>query len=296
MIRRAAALLLAGLALLARAGDEQPPEFIHAAFVETAFTSMNRNDSIAAVTVWAEQLLKNRGLKCKSHVQLYPTADDLAVAIREERADIVAVSAVDYLRLRDKAELDPLFLGTKRGSTLDHYQVLVRKDDPATGVADLRGETVLLHTGGHMSLGREWFQTLLPADAAAAPPVTFGETEKILGAVMPVFLHQRRAALVAHSIFESAAELNPQLSRDLRPLAESAPMASAVVCLRHGYTYRRADVADELARLGETPRGQQILTLLRYESLAPFKPEVLDTTIALMRESAARHDQGSPSP
>ena len=297
MRRRTLLLAVAGLSGSAWGGaapEEAAPEFIHVAFVESAFQGVNKNDAIAAVTVWADQLQRNRGLKTKSHVALYPRIEDLSAAAQANQADIVAVSAVDYLYLRDRVALDPLYLGIRHGQAVDRYQLLVRRDDAAARLEDLRGESVLIHTGNHMLIGADWLN--VQAQRAGVHPlgVTLTSTDKLLGAVMPVFLRQRRAALVTRSGFESMVDLNPQLGRSLRVLQESEPMAAAVICLRHGYTYRRADVVDELGRLSESPRGQQILLLLRYEDLAPFQPAALDTTVALLREAAGLNGAGHP--
>lgn len=280
-------LAMGAMSWPAGAQEEAAPEFLQIAFIESAFQTVNKADAIAAVTVWAEQLLKNRNMPMKSRVNLFATVKETAEAIDKGEVDVVALSASDYLTVSAKTQLDPIFLANKRGNPNDQYQLLVHRQARLENLSELRDKDILLHCGGHMLLGREWFASVCAAEGIGPVPVTFTQTDKVLSALLPVFMRQKPACLVSRTTFENAVEMNPQLGRDLVVLRSSELMATAVLSLRRSYPYRRAEVIDELGKLHQSPRGQQILMLLKYERLVPFEDAALNSTRSLMQEAAA---------
>lgn len=260
------------LTSLTRPAPGQSPDtnLFQIAFVESAFRTVNKNDAVAAVTVWAEHLLQRRGIIKKGVVRLYPTVEALAEGVRAGQADVISVSAAHYLTLSGLTEVDPVFLATKRGSPGDRYLLLTRQKDALTRLSELDGREILLQNVGHLHQGREWLHALARAEGLPQPAWTVTEVDKVLNALMPVFMGQKPACLVVRSAYETACEMNPQLAKALVPLRQSDEMMNATLALRRSFTDVRAETMEELAALHESSYGQQILTLLKYERLVPF--------------------------
>lgn len=259
---------------------------LHIAMTDASFAGVNRDDAAAAMNTWAEQIALNRRIPLRAETRILSDAGAVADEVAAGRADLVSIAAAEFLTVRDRAALDPLFIGTRGNSPFDRYVLLARADGPVRGPGDLAGRDLLLQAGGTGVGPRTWLEVLLREAGVAGRPASSRESAKAAEVVLPVFFKRMAACVATERAFASMVELNPQVGQALRPIARSEPVALGLVCLRRGYTEYRTEAVEELGALGRNPRGQQILTLLRYDGVAPFREEMLDSVRELMRRAA----------
>ena len=99
------------------------------------------------------------------------------------------------------------------------------------------------------------------------------EAPKTANAVLPVFFGQADACLVLERLFDTIAELNPQLRNELVTLANSPPLLMSLTCFTPACSPRmkqRTLVFGE--RMHHTPKGKQILTLFGLDRAVIFQP------------------------
>jgi phosphonate transport system substrate-binding protein len=102
---------------------------------------------------------------------------------------------------------------------------------------------------------------------------------------LPVFFRQADACLMTRTSFEVLGELNPQLNKQLRVLAISPELVPAGFAFRADYVSPlRAQMLTEMARLGETPAGQQILALTQAERIVDRPVSCLDNALELLAQ------------
>lgn len=279
----AAVLFCGGLSPRATTASEPAPEVFRLAFMETAFKTVNLNDAKAALSVWVEYIQKNRNISERNEIVFFPDVQTLASATRAGQVDLVGLSVAEYLRLREHVTLAPLFFAARRGRVDDQYLLLTHKNGSVTSLADLRNDDILLYDAGHMPWGQAWLATLARAENKPLAWDRIQEVPKVLSALLPVLTGQKKACVLSRSSFDSASEMNPQLARELTPLRASDPMPSAMVCLRSDFSRNRAVIEEELARLHESPRGQQILMLIKFDRLVPFQEGELAPALKLLR-------------
>jgi len=269
------------------AGAEADPPVLHVAFVTSAFQGINKADAVAAVSVWAEQVAQSRNISVKVVVTAHADADALGRAVRAGKADLIAVSALEFLHIRTTAPIDPLYMGTRQGSPFARFLLLVRRDAAIADLHDLAGREVLLQSRGPMTGPREWLDTIVHKSGLPQDSVRVKAVVKATNAILPVFFGKHVACVATEESYRAMVELNPQVGRTLRVLQRSAPLALIVVCIRRDYREFRREAIQEMGDLKETPRGQQILALFRYSQVIPFDEAKLASARALLKAHLA---------
>lgn len=256
-------------------------------FSPDVFTSVNRNDALAAAKAWIETVGRGRGLDLLVLVDTYDSKDGLRGTIRSRTADLFIISAMDYLELgAEQALLDAQFMPQKDGVVLDKYVLLTRRDR-GVSLPDLRGKQVLFLKAIGANLTRAWMTTLLK-ESGLGPLDTFcpsaQDVNKPSLAVLPVFFGKADACVVDSTGFAVMRELNPQLGEVLEVCRSSPRYLETVICVHRGYTKHRTDLIEGLANLRDDVAGKQILMTFKTERLVPFDDAALATLRNLCAE------------
>lgn len=261
------------------------PSF-HIGFSSSMFSDVNENDAKAAVKVWGELIARERNVPADPDPDIFRNVDALLRSLREKQVDAVGITMTEYDRLRREVQFTPIFLTYNAGRTTERYVLLAHRDGPVNSVADLRGRSLLLHVNPRACLAPLWLDTVLvkqghPAAARFAGRIS--RDAKLSKVVLPVFFRQADACVVTRSAFDTMAELNPQLARQLTVLAESPEMVPAVFAFRADYNppfkERLLAGVNELKR---TPAGRQVLTIFHSENIEVHPASCLDTALELI--------------
>jgi phosphonate transport system substrate-binding protein len=134
-----------------------------------------------------------------------------------------------------------------------------------------------------------WVETLLMKETGIKVAKGFFATVKVTRkpsqTVLSVFFRHSDACVVTRNAFNTMVELNPQLGKDLLPIAVSQPLVTAIGCVRKDYYEDHYPVLREnLELLHQDPQGRQILTLFRKGMLIPYEESHVASVVALLRE------------
>ena len=191
----------------------------------------------------------------------------------------------EYAWVRDRhPDLRPLVVTVPPGRTL-RAVVVVRADSKASGLAALKGETVLVPRGSkaHVHLFLERERAKLPADVAAPKHKPALTAEEALDAVAA---GDAAAAVVDASQLAGYGSLQPGAARQLRVLAQSDKFPPTVVAY-NAKTASPAAVAQVRALLvaaHQTPAGKPLMMLW---SLQGFEDPPADYEASLRAVRAA---------
>jgi ABC-type phosphate/phosphonate transport system substrate-binding protein len=273
-------LLVCSLALgQAPAGRE---ESLHIAFSSSLFMDVNRTDALAAIKAWAIAGQKERGRTVTTEVQILSGEDAIQETLKNRKADMLALTALEFLKIKNLQDYDPLFVPCIKSKVSQEYIILCHISSGISSLEDLKGKSLLMLTAPHSGFNRIWLENLLAPKGVHNIDDFFRKitmAEKVSKAILPVFFRQSDACLVAKSSFETMGELNPQLRKELKTLATSPPFLSAVVCLRTDYEPKlKSALIESLETLHQYPHGQQIMTILKIDKLIPFEWMMLDNT------------------
>jgi phosphonate transport system substrate-binding protein len=246
-------------------------------------------DAVAATKIWTDRIIRRKGFDGESEARIFPDLFALETALAEGGVDLVFLLPQEYLSLAGHLPLVPVAISAPAQGVYEEFVLVVRADSGQRAVGDLRGRRLLVETDQRGTLPMIWLETLLlkagNAPDAGAFFASVKATHKASQTVMPVFFGQADACITTRNALRTLAELNPQLSVQLKVVAESPGYVVGVGCLRQRYYDEHPTFfADNLADLHRDPQGRQILTLFRKGKLVAFAPSRLATVEELLRE------------
>jgi len=267
--------------------DGSPPKrTFRIAFSKSLFTDINVNDATAALRISLQTIARQRHVQIEPEAWVVDTREELAEAIRSKRVDAVEVTSEEYVALEKEVRFAPMFTGSSGGSITEEYVVVVSRNGKIESLADLQGRHLNVYAHYRACLAQIWLDNLLAGQGLPPTAQFFSQiaaTSKLAQVVLPVFFGQCDACLVTRSGFEIMCEMNPQLSKQLKVIAKSPGVVSAVFCFR-------ADVPDEIkgpyiAGLREmhlTAGGQQALTIFHRDKLEEHSADCMQSALDLV--------------
>lgn len=204
---------------------------------------------------------------------------------------MISMTAVEFWELRRVVAFYPTAIyAPTHGKIMERYVLLVRRDNPAARLADLRGCTVGLFDGPYGNLCAVWAETLLLDQHLGRADSFWGTITtptKVTQAVLPVFFSNSAACVVTSEGFRTMCALNPQLDRQLRVLAESPALVPSICCFRADYDspYRDKFLAG-MGRVAECAAGRQTLALVHSDGLVARPLSDMDAACALLDRHA----------
>jgi phosphonate transport system substrate-binding protein len=279
----AMALVLLGLPWALHAGEPAPLRF---GFSSETFFNVNESDARAALKIWAQTLSSEQGIPVDPVLDIYSGVDAIKAALLSGAVDAVTMTTLEYWAMRDSVPLGPFIMGRSHGTTTERYVLLVHRDNPATQVADLKGKSLNIAQGARGCLAPIWMETLLFENNLGPAADFWGKTApggKLARVVLPVFFRQVDACIVTEAGFRTMSELNPQVGRQLKILAESRELIPVVFCFRQGLDPRYRDkLLANIEAIADAVAGRQTLSLFQAERMEQRPISDLDDACALL--------------
>jgi phosphonate transport system substrate-binding protein len=249
---------------------------------------VSKSDAQAAVSIWTEELHRQTGYKGPVHTAIYDDLSSIITDVFEKRLDFIALSAIDYLKIRNQGLIEPGMIGYRGGKLYDEQVLLVHRGSGIERLSQLKGKKMTRLTGGSGEIATLWLDTILAKQGLHATERFFDgirEVERPSQAILPVFFRQADGCVVGRNAFLVIAELNPQILRDLTVLAMSPGLPIAISCLRSTLSEAAKKEFIELSlKMVSSPAGKQILTLFKMDKIGRVPPGFLDTLAALVKE------------
>lgn len=259
-----------------------PPtqDTLRVVFSPDKFSSVNRNDALAAFKAWIETVGRRRGINLLVEADSYSSVPELQQVVRSRAADLLVLRSLEYLGLEKEREmLDPVFMPERRNTIQQTYLLLTRRDRHLT-LADLRGKKILLVNSLGTGLSRAWMADVLRQAGLGTlndfSPIV-EDANKPSAAILPVYFGKADACVVDAESFTVMKELNPQIGQALEAGRTSTPYLETIICVRGDYVKNRAELIEGLAELHEEASGRQILLVFKVDRLVPFENRALDT-------------------
>jgi phosphonate transport system substrate-binding protein len=258
------------------------PDSLHIGISANMFNDMSVTDALVATRVWAASIARKKGFK---HNEFSATflgdKSEVLSAVNNRSVDLLVLEPSQYLELHDKLAAEPRFIPSVRGQIGDACILLVHRQSGISGIESLRNKDILLQSSAFSTLCDVWLENLVMAQGVATVERYFGKvtkTERPSKTVLSVFFRQVDACLVPRGIFETMAELNPQLKSDLIVVATSPIFVASVMLIRADYRPAlRESLVDSMLNIKAEPRGQQLLDLFQISGFETFKDSYLDS-------------------
>lgn len=266
--------------------DNSPEAPFRVGFTKSMFTDVNENDARAAIKVWGKMIAEDQNVPTDPNPAILNNMNDLLLALQKKEVDAVGVTTTEYAQLTQSIRFSPIFVTYSGGSTTEQYVLLTHRKSPVKTLGDLDGRQLNVHANPRACLAPLWLDTLLAKEGHTSANHLTGKTvslSKLSQAILPVFFRQADACLVTRSGFDTMAELNPQLARELVVLAESPVMVPAVFAFRADYQPSfKEKLFTGVNNLNKTPAGRQVLTIFQSENIEEQPPECLEPALTLI--------------
>jgi ABC-type phosphate/phosphonate transport system substrate-binding protein len=258
-------------------------------FSSRMFVDINEADAKVFLKVWTETIAKKVNIETDPRPVILDGVVSLEQALQSGQVDSATLTTLEYLAMSTNMQKGPVLLPVINGRSTEEYLLLVHRDGPIKELGDLQGRSLVWLDHPRACLARLWLDTLLAQEGLGPPDQLFGKvtpTKKMSQAVLPVFFRQADVCLTTRNGFQTAAELNPQVGRQLRVLATSSELVNQIFCYRPDYpASNRKETMAAATTMHMTPNGQQMQTVFKVERLEEQPLTCLDSA----RELLATH-------
>lgn len=270
---------------------ETNSEHLRLAFSATMFSQVSENDAKASVKAWGLTVARERHIPVEPEPTFLRGVSAFRTALQNKEIDGAGITAYEYSQLYKDIPFSPIFVTCREGRTTEEYVLLVQQDSKMERVTDLRGHSLIIQDSPQNCLAQPWLDTVLVQQGVRPSTEFFGKitfAPKYSSVVLPVFFHQSDACLTTRAGFEIMSELNPQLSKQLKVLATSPAIVTAVFCFRADYSPSFKDTLFAgMSDLHTTTAGMQVLTVFQSEKLEAQPASCMASALEMM----AAHDR-----
>lgn len=257
-------------------------------YTGSAFQDSKSNDIKAAVSVLIRKIAwKYFG---KSEAKYYDNISEMAAALKSGKVQVLCGPAEEYMGFRNIAPVEPILITSSSSGHEIELLLLVRKDSGINSLSDLKDKRLIMPPQNPKanSLFHLWIETMLMRKCNSSMEKYFSSVKESRTAshgIMPVFFRQADACVVTRHVFNLTAEMNPQLGKELVPIASRDKLSNGIISVDRRLP---ADTKDKIRQafltLPDSPDGKQLLMLFLVNRFIPFRPEYLTSTEALFAE------------
>jgi phosphonate transport system substrate-binding protein len=256
-------------------------------YIGNTYPNTSSKDVKAAVSV----LIKKVAWEYfgRSEARYYDSADEMAADIRKGTIQVACLSSEEYLKLRSQSQIEPILMTVGAHGRESELLLMVRRDSGIRSLGDLRnGSIVMPQRNTVESVFRVWLDTMLLREGKPESG-TFFSTVKVAPTtakvIMPVFFRQSDACVVTRQAFELTAELNPQISRELIPIARIENLFHGIISVDVKVSREiKEKLRQAFLSLNKSPEGRQLMMLFHVSAFTPYRPGHLSTTEELFAE------------
>lgn len=243
------------------------------------FHSAKPQEAEAVAQVLANHLKESEKFSLDVDIIIAVDREDILKKI-QGGFDIIILSSQEYYELKNKIQIEPVFVNLTFGYPGYKYFLLVNKADGINDIKQLNGESILIQAREGQDSPRLWLDYLLEEKKLPEKRKFFKDIKydnRINNVVLPVFFKKAKVSLVTEAGYRLVSDLNPQVGKDLKILYESNYIPFGVGCTNASKydQERKKKVLDVLFDLHNNSYGKQILDLFATEKLTPFKAEYM---------------------
>ncbi len=233
------------------------------------FREVNENDGRMSVRAYTKQIAESRGIVADPNPRVFSGVPELTKLLISGAVDIVVLPTQEFLALEQNLVAEPLLIRIINGVDYQEYILLARFDGGINALSDLKGRRVSVLDNLQGDLAGTWLEVLLGQQTLAPSGSFFSSVTrpiKVSQTVLPVFFHQSDACVVTRQGFALMGELNPQITSQLRILAISPQLVSAVTCFRAGFeSSLKEKFVAAMTTAHTTPAGRQLMTIFQCD-------------------------------
>jgi hypothetical protein len=270
--------------------ENHSPGVIRLGFTAKVINIADRNDAATAIKAWVSTVAKEQGLNDRIEVKYMETTEEADSSFRLDQIDAGTMTSQELHSLSFQPA--SVYLTLREEDPMIHYALLVRKDG-ASSLEQLEPRNITIFRGQEMSLAKMWVSGLFAESPSSefktTHPLDFPQEKDVSQAIFKVFFGQIDAAVVPVDSFMLAAELNPQLAKELHILRQSEPLIPGLFVFRPSWSGPSSDaLVAAITELHKSSSGQQVLTVFQCSSIKKYPVAILKETYAFIERHEAQ--------
>jgi len=283
-------LFLIAVAFLSAAhGADKNENVLTVGYSSKLFFDVDVRDAHAATKVWTDMLVRKMGSTFdRTEVTILQNPASIEERVKAKAVDVVALYSNEFLEIRKKLPLVPVYAMDYGKDFYQIMELLVREDSGIKRLTDLKQRRMVIELGQKGNISSLWLGNLLLKEGIVDMKDYFSilkEANRASQAVLPVFFRQADGCVVGKNNYETMTELNPQVGKELKVIATSPGFLTGVVCLTKDFVQTYSNLLDAaITTVYTEPQGKQLMTLFRINKIVTFKEEYLQSVEFLLRE------------
>jgi len=257
-----------------------PPTPLNIIVSERLFSAANRNDAVGAMKIWSDLTSCIVHLNIVSTVDVIGSQSEIRRRVLDGTVDVLILDGVEFVRLSDAGLVEGIAVTSEAGhSGAKPYLLLVNQQTHS--LSQLRSKRAIFYLRTDSAASLAWIATLLAQNHLGRAETFFGPSEistKASNCILPLFFGRVDACVVSSGDWEVAKEMNPQLGKQLKILAQSSPVLDGVSALPRKPSAHRQQIIATTLTMHSYPAGSQILAVFKSGPMIAYRPEYLDST------------------
>jgi hypothetical protein len=221
------------------------------------------------------------------HVALYPSTQEVYAAFDRGEIDGIFGSPLEYLGRADQLGEKVMALTYRGGSIMQSFVLVARRSEDSNELTAFRNKRLTLSK--MQDLEELYLNTLLLRHQLPEIPGFFSarlDAKNANVALMDVFFNKSDITIVRESEFQTAVELNPQLSKRLIILDQSAPFLPVLGSPRKGFDEEKIKILmKRIQAASNNDTGtRQLLSQTQANSIVNASRDDLRSVYELLQE------------
>jgi ABC-type phosphate/phosphonate transport system substrate-binding protein len=279
-------LLAATAALAGDGGPGPPPAFVYPHVFRYAvlnlLSGVNPKDAKVAVEMDLLRYYKGQLPDVSIEFEFLADRKKTLQILQERKLHGISLSGVDFLYMKDKAPIRPIFVTSKTDRPTESYVLVTPAKTSLESLSKSPQRRLVTENIGDQSIGLIWLDTILLDKGYGVGTEFFTairHAEKPARMVLPVFFGQAEACLVPESAFDTMSELNPQISKRLKVLLRSPGFVRTVNCLLDNLHPDFFTTMEKNAlHMKDTVEGRQMAMIFHVNGAFMYDPKYLKET------------------
>ncbi len=275
----------------------QSNEHINIGFSRSIIGRFNENDALAVMKAWATELMVSENYVVNVQPKIYGDAGEIKTALKQNRVDFICFSTNEFFDFQRLLDQERFIFPVYGDNITQDYLLVVRKNSHIKALKDLQGRSLIFLKNAKTTLSILWLDVELARSGMPSTGRFFKRVTsvgKVSDALLPLFFGKEDACLVTRKGFMVMADLNPQISRQLKILVASKGYIPGFLAFRKNYQSKIKEIT--LKRIefwNQAPSGHHILTIFQVDALVPRPFEVLVPTMEMIKEHRRLFDAES---
>lgn len=251
------------------------------------FEEININDAKVTLSLWGKLITSEIQNVENMEIIVYEDLETIINDSKENKIDIMYLSSLMYAKYEKKINLIPVLSTKLNEKDFYNLNLLTSNKKGDISFSDLKNAYILVQGGKYRKITELWLDYLALQNGVKDKNTHFKKiefVEKPMQAVLPTIMGKADYCIVNSASLEAMAELNPQVTKNLKSVFTSQGFSSDLVCVSKLLTEEERELVTKIAlNFHDLPKNEQLFKIFRTYGAEKFKESDLDGIKVLIK-------------